>query len=50
MNQAVQEYLETVSVPTRRRDADTLVDMMSRVTGQEPTMWGKSMIGFGRYH
>ncbi|MFO7664443.1 MAG: DUF1801 domain-containing protein [Chloroflexota bacterium] len=24
--------------------------MMSEVTGEEPTMWGDSMIGFGQYH
>jgi hypothetical protein len=50
MNQAVQDYLETIPGATRRRDAETLVEMMSRVTGQEPTMWGKSVIGFGQYH
>ena len=50
MNQAVQDYLETIPGATRRRDAETLIEMMSRVTGQEPTMWGKSIIGFGQYH
>ena len=50
MNQAVQDYLETISGATRRRDAETLVDLMGRVTGQEPAMWGKSIIGFGQYH
>ena len=50
MNQAVQDYLETIPGATRRRDAETLVDLMGRVTGQEPAMWGKSIIGFGQYH
>ena len=50
MNQAVQDYLETIPHATRRRDAETLVEMFSRVTGQEPTMWGKSIIGFGQPH
>ena len=50
MNQAVQDYLETIPGETRRRDAETLVDLMGRVTGQEPAMWGKSIIGFGQYH
>ena len=50
MNQAVQDYLETIPGATRRRDAETLVDLMGRVTGQEATMWGKSIIGFGQYH
>ncbi len=50
MNQAVQDYLETIPGATRRRDAETLIDLMGRVTGQEPAMWGKSIIGFGQYH
>ncbi len=50
MNQAVQDYLETIPGATRRRDAETLVDLMGRVTGQEAAMWGKSIIGFGQYH
>ena len=50
MNQAVRDYLETIPGATRRRDAETLVDLMGRVTGQEATMWGKSIIGFGQYH
>ena len=50
MNQAVQDYLETIPGATRRRDAETLVDLLGRVTGEEPAMWGKSIIGFGKYH
>ena len=31
-------------------DAETLLEMMTRVTGCTPRMWGPSIIGFGRYH
>ena len=50
MDQTVQDYIDSVPGETRRRDAETLVDLMGRVTGQEPAMWGKSIIGFGQYH
>ncbi|MDQ3529502.1 MAG: DUF1801 domain-containing protein, partial [Actinomycetota bacterium] len=30
--------------------AETLVELMGRVTGEPPRMWGKSIIGFGEYH
>ena len=50
MDSAVQDCLDKVSSPTRRRDADTLLELMGRVTGEPARMWGSSMIGFGQYH
>jgi hypothetical protein len=35
---------------TRRSDAIALVKLMKSATGEKPTMWGPSIIGFGRYH
>jgi hypothetical protein len=43
-------FVAAVEHPTRRADAEVLLDMMTRVTGCEPKMWGPSIIGFGRYH
>lgn len=43
-------WIDTVASPTRRRDALTLLEIMKRVSGEEPRMWGPSIIGFGRYH
>ena len=50
MDSAVSDYLETVSPPIRRRDADTLLELMGRVTGEPARMWGSSIVGFGQYH
>jgi hypothetical protein len=36
--------------PTRRIDAERIVAMMSRATGEPPAMWGSSIVGCGRYH
>jgi hypothetical protein len=47
---AVSAYIEAVSSSTRRRDAETLKELMERVTGQEARMWGSSIVGFGQYH
>ena len=44
------EFIAAVEHPTRRADAVVLAEMMGRVTGCEPKMWGPSIIGFGRYH
>jgi len=43
-------YLDAVTPAVRRRDALTLRDLMERVTGEPPRMFGTSMIGFGEYH
>ncbi len=46
----VHAWIETVTNPTRKHDALTLLAMMARVTGEEPRMWGPSIVGFGQYH
>jgi hypothetical protein len=46
----VDDFLARVPHPVRRADAQVLRRMMSRLTGQEPVMWGPSMVGFGSYH
>lgn len=46
----VADVLATVPNGVRRRDAAHLVEVMGRITGVEPRMWGTSIIGFGTYH
>ncbi|SIN86893.1 DUF1801 domain-containing protein [Agromyces cerinus] len=47
---SVHEFIDRVEHPVRRRDAETLLELFSRVTGQQPRMWGPTIIGFGEYH
>jgi hypothetical protein len=49
MEPGMREYLGGISSPKRRRDAETMVELMRRATGEEPQMWG-SIVGFGQYH
>jgi hypothetical protein len=36
--------------PERHRaDSLTLIDMLSKITGEKPVMWGDAIIGFGQY-
>src|SRR5688572_19077944 len=38
-------------VPERKRgDAQELLRLFKKVTGEKPKMWGASIIGFGSYH
>jgi hypothetical protein len=45
----VQAYVDAIVSPTRRRDAETMLELMARASGEPATMWG-SIVGFGEYH
>ena len=47
---SVTRFLDGIDDEDRRRDCKTLVKMMRAVTGEAPTMWGPSIIGFGTRH
>lgn len=47
---AVQDFLENVNNDQRRADALEVLAMMRDITGEEPRMWGSSIVGFGEYH
>ncbi|MEE6281261.1 DUF1801 domain-containing protein [Georgenia sunbinii] len=44
-----REFVAGVEHPTRRHDAEELLELMTRLTGEQPMMWGPSIIGFGNY-
>jgi len=46
---SVEEFLARVP-DERREDAHRLCAMMGDITGEPPTMWGASIVGFGTYH
>ena len=45
----VSNFLANVDHEKRRTDATVVCDMMVRLTGWKPKMWGSSIIGFGVY-
>lgn len=47
---SVAAFLSKAADGDRRRDCATLVELMSRATGEKPVMWGPSIVGFGAYH
>lgn len=46
---SVAKFILSVEDETRRQDCRTLSEIMERVTGAKPVMWGPSIVGFGRY-
>lgn len=45
----VSAFIASVPNRVRREDAFSLMDLMRRVTGDKPVMWGTSIVGFGSY-
>ena len=45
-----REFIAGVEHAVRRADALRMLTIMGEVTGDEPVMWGPSIIGFGSYH
>lgn len=46
---SVEAFLESVDNERRRKDSFTVLELMRRITGDEPRMWGTSIVGFGSY-
>ena len=49
-NVTVEEFIEQVEPAAKREDAKVLDALFRKVTGEEPQMWGPSIIGYGTYH
>ena len=46
---SVDDFLRAIQVEQRRSDCEVLLEIMKKITGEEPAMWGDSIIGFGEY-
>ena len=46
----VDDFIDALPDEEKRSDARVLSELMAEITGEEATMWGTSIVGFGRYH
>ena len=44
---SVEDFLNSVENKERREDGFRVLEMFSRITRQEPKMWGPAIVGFG---
>ncbi len=44
---SVEEFLNAIEHNQKRNDSFVLLEMMKRASGEEPKMWGGSIVGFG---
>jgi hypothetical protein len=47
---SVTDFLDAIENSKKKADSYVILDLMKKVTGEKPTMWGPSIIGFGTYH
>lgn len=47
---SVEDFINSVTDKTKVQDSFTLLELFKNITGENPMMWGKSIIGFGQYH
>jgi len=47
---SVKAFLSGIEDPVHREDCLAISEMMRKVSGEEPVMWGDSIVGFGSYH
>ena len=49
-SKSVTTFLNSIENDIRKKDAFTLLELIEDVTGEQPKMWGTSIVGFGNYH
>lgn len=46
---SVASFVKSIKDEGLRKDSETLLRLFKKVTGKQPKMWGKSIVGFGKY-
>ncbi len=44
---SVEDFINNVKDEQKRKDSFVILEMMKKVTGEEPVLWSSSVIGFG---
>jgi hypothetical protein len=45
---SVEDFINSVKDEQKRKDSFVILEMMKKAIGEEPKMWGSSLIGFGK--
>ena len=49
-NASVTDFLNKIEGQQMREDAFKVLELMTEISGEQPKMWGTSIVGFGTYH
>ncbi|MBP6793620.1 MAG: DUF1801 domain-containing protein [Saprospiraceae bacterium] len=44
---SVQEFIHAIQDEQKQKDSLVIMEMMKKTSGEDPVLWGKSIIGFG---
>lgn len=47
---SVEQFIQEIPDEKKRSDSREILRLMQDATGEEPRMWGDSIVGFGSYH
>lgn len=47
---SIEKFLKKIKDEKKRKDSYKILELMKKITKDEPVMWGPSIIGFGKYH
>lgn len=47
---SVEKFIKSVKDEKKQADSFKVLELMKKITKEEPVMWGPSIIGFGTYH
>ena len=47
---SVEKFLNSIKDEQKRQDSFKILEMMKKITKEDPKMWGPSIVGFGNYH
>ena len=45
---SVEDFINSVKDEQKRKDSLVILEMMKKATGEDPQLWGSSLIGFGQ--
>lgn len=45
----IQKFINSIEQEQKRNDCQALLNLMKKISGEQPEIWGGSMVGFGRY-
>jgi hypothetical protein len=45
---SVESFINAVDNEQKRKDGFVLLELMKKISGEEPVLWGSSIIGFGK--
>ncbi|MBS1518342.1 MAG: DUF1801 domain-containing protein [Bacteroidetes bacterium] len=45
---SVEDFINSVKDEQKRKDSFAILELMKKASGEEPKMWGSSIIGFGK--